>query len=284
MKRKNSLVIPLAIIALILIVVIIILSLVYNSNNEAIGGQTDSHGCLGPAGYSWNESIGACLREWELDLSKREAAKIAIAPISYPVTILEVETLKCPGCFKIKLQRNDNRNTVDIELSNWKTVSNLECKNYSYSDCPEKCAVCPPCEVCSSLSCNSKEFCDSIGFNESWRNSTKPPACNYESETKSYIKKEPNCVINFLCTQGSKAFSDSCGCGCEKLSQEPEKVYCTQDQKKAEVCPEYYSATCGWFNQGVKCFKYPCAQEFSNPCFACAAENVEYYTAGECPK
>lgn len=235
MKRKNSFVIPVAIIALILIVVIIILSLVYNKNNEAIGGQTDSHGCLGPAGYSWNESIGACLREWELDLSKREAAKIAIAPISYPVTILEVETLKCPGCFKIKLQRNDNRNTVDIELSNWKPVNNLECKNYSIDTCPSSCSVCPPCEMCSSLRCDSKEFCNSIGFNESWYDNTK-------------------------------------------------RNYCTPDQKKAEVCPEYYSKTCGWFNQTIKCFKYPCAQEFSNPCFACAAENVEYYTAGECPK
>ena len=55
-------------------------------------------------------------------------------------------------------------------------------------------------------------------------------------------------------------------------------------EKSAEVCPEYYSATCGWFNQSIKCLKYPCAQTFSNPCFACADEKVEYYTSGECPK
>ena len=65
---------------------------------------------------------------------------------------------------------------------------------------------------------------------------------------------------------------------------EPEKIYCTPEQKKAQVCPEYYSATCGWFNQSIKCLKYPCAQTFANPCFACASPNVEYYTAGECPR
>jgi hypothetical protein len=109
-------------------------------------------------------------------------------------------------------------------------------------------------------------------------------ACDYNSTIKSYIKKDPNCVINFLCIQGTKAFSDECGCGCEKINSEPEKIYCTPEQKKAEVCPEYYSATCGWFNQSIKCLKYPCAQTFSNPCFACAQANVEYYTEGVCPK
>jgi hypothetical protein len=32
---------------------------------EPIGGQRDSHGCLGPAGYSWNQSEESCVREWE---------------------------------------------------------------------------------------------------------------------------------------------------------------------------------------------------------------------------
>lgn len=32
---------------------------------EPIGGDRDSHGCLGPAGYSWNASEKECVREWE---------------------------------------------------------------------------------------------------------------------------------------------------------------------------------------------------------------------------
>jgi len=69
----------------------------------------------------------------------------------------------------------------------------------------------------------------------------------------------------------------------EENCSSDEKTYCTAEQKKTQVCPEYYSATCGWFNQSIKCFKYPCAENFENPCFACAKENVEYYTEGVCP-
>jgi hypothetical protein len=35
-------------------------------NPIVIGGQRDSHGCLGPAGYSWNETEKGCVREWEI--------------------------------------------------------------------------------------------------------------------------------------------------------------------------------------------------------------------------
>jgi hypothetical protein len=42
------------------------------------------------------------------------------------------------------------------------------CNSYSLEECPSECVVCPPCEVCSSLSCRSEEFCESIGFNRNW--------------------------------------------------------------------------------------------------------------------
>jgi hypothetical protein len=40
--------------------------------------------------------------------------------------------------------------------------------------------------------------------------------CDYNSSVKTYLKEDPNCVINFLCVQGTTAFKDECGCGCEK--------------------------------------------------------------------
>ena len=86
---------------------------------ETIGGQRDDHGCLGPAGYSWNEDLGACTRSWELNETQKEAAKIAIAPLSYYVTVTEVVAGDCNGCFTVKLQRNDNQNQFEIELKNW---------------------------------------------------------------------------------------------------------------------------------------------------------------------
>ncbi len=63
-----------------------------------------------------------------------------------------------------------------------------------------------------------------------------------------------------------------------------EKTYCKPEQKGAEFCYELYAPVCGWFNQNIKCIKYPCAQNFENNCFACANENVEYYTSGKCPE
>jgi len=113
------------------------------------------------------------------------------------------------------------------------------------------------------------------------------PSCNYNSSEKTYLKKQENCVINFLCIQGMQAFSDSCGCGCEKVSQtnnSEDKTFCTPDSRKSEVCYEIYNPVCGWFNSSIKCIKYPCAQTYSNECFACQNKNVEYWTKEECPK
>lgn len=34
-------------------------------STPAIGGNTDAHGCLTSAGYSWNTAKNACTRAWE---------------------------------------------------------------------------------------------------------------------------------------------------------------------------------------------------------------------------
>ena len=86
--------------------------------------------------------------------------------------------------------------------------------------------------------------------------------------------------------------TDSCGCvgapKCEPSASKPSSgklaaIQCTPEQKNAEICTMEYHAVCGWFNQSVKCLKYPCAINAGNPCQACATPNVEYYTEGECP-
>jgi hypothetical protein len=48
------------------------------------------------------------------------------------------------------------------------------CSDYSAEDCPSSCVVCPPCEVCSSISCQTEEFCKGIGFDRSWYEGMKP--------------------------------------------------------------------------------------------------------------
>ncbi len=96
--------------------------------------------------------------------------------------------------------------------------------------------------------------------------------------------------IKFLCKSGYEPFSDDKGCGCRLISEEndsgnPEnKTFCADESRGADVCIELYAPVCGWFGSEIKCIKYPCAQTFSNSCFACSNGNVEYYTQGECPK
>jgi hypothetical protein len=114
----------------------------------------------------------------------------------------------------------------------------INCSDFSYEKCPKECSVCPPCEVCSSVACRSKDFCRSIGFNDTWY----------------------------------------------KETQDNMQIVCTKEQRNIKACPEMYGPVCGWFNQTIKCFKYPCAQVYDNPCFACSNPTVEYYTPGACPK
>lgn len=109
--------------------------------------------------------------------------------------------------------------------------------------------------------------------------------CDYES--KNYIGKsmEECSRIQFLCAPGFEQFDNKCGCGCEKSGAvEQEENLCTPESRKAEACIDLYQPVCGWFNpEKIQCIKYPCAQTFSNICYACTDEKVLYWTEGECP-
>jgi hypothetical protein len=51
--------------------------------------------------------------------------------------------------------------------------SEPDCKTFSYADCPQNCVVCPSCETCSSVSCQTEESCAKIGFNRTWHEDIK---------------------------------------------------------------------------------------------------------------
>ena len=59
-------------------------------------------------------------------------------------------------------------------INGYQEKSATECKKYSVDQCPIGCIVCPPCEACSSLGCNSLKFCKSIGFDEKWYETINP--------------------------------------------------------------------------------------------------------------
>jgi len=66
------------------------------------------------------------------------------------------------------------------------------------------------------------------------------------------------------------------------ILSEENKNYCTQESRLAEACITLYKPVCGYFNQSIQCIKAPCANTYSNSCYACLDPKVSYWTEGEC--
>jgi hypothetical protein len=90
-----------------------------DNNSVLIGGERDNQGCLGPAGYSFDGNVGACLRNWELNDAQKEVARMAVLYKGFEKGLTVVEVLKtdCANCFKVKLELNQN--FYDIEINNF---------------------------------------------------------------------------------------------------------------------------------------------------------------------
>jgi len=121
MNKKNIFIIT----ALIVLLFSLALGLgLFHSPKEElpIGGERDEHGCLGPAGYQWNSEANACIREWELNKNQIKAVKIAVDYVGYEkgLTITQVQTAKCPGCFMVEVEKGKNR--VKVTLEDYKAV------------------------------------------------------------------------------------------------------------------------------------------------------------------
>lgn len=95
-------------------------------HESLIGGQRDEYGCLGPAGYSYDESVGACTRSWEMTDDKRRAAKTVVDDITddlgpYGLTVVEMTETGDEGGFDMRLERINNgvSKLFDIKIKNW---------------------------------------------------------------------------------------------------------------------------------------------------------------------
>ncbi|MFC1678539.1 Gmad2 immunoglobulin-like domain-containing protein [Patescibacteria group bacterium] len=42
------------------------------------------------------------------------------------------------------------------------------CDSFAPEICPQECVVCPPCAACSSISCQTEEFCANLGIDRTW--------------------------------------------------------------------------------------------------------------------
>lgn len=125
-----------------LIIVFVLGTLGYISfredNSDIVGGSRDEHGCLTAAGYGWNEEVGACVREFELTDNSRRAAQAAVEEVqrSYALTVINVESHECEGCFTVSLEEGESRMPVNVQLTNWQVFEARVVKLYYYN--PEK--------------------------------------------------------------------------------------------------------------------------------------------------
>ncbi len=284
----------------IILAVIIALALVLmmGCQQKIIGGDKDSQGCLIGAGYSWDENVTACTRSWELDESQKEAAKIAVAPISArPITVIEVIKARCPGCFAVKLQTGEGA-PYTITLENWTVIENKECADscpllsqpapsfctdgtivdQGKDDCgcqlPPKCLracteeakICPDGSAVGRNSENDCEFdpCPNVGI----PNPASAFCISQGGESKIVTAADGSqsgtCTLPYriMCDEWAY-FRGEC----------PAKVSCTDEQKAAEICTMEYAPVCG--NDGVT---------YGNKCSGCASKKIDYYTQGECPE
>jgi len=111
-----------AVALIILAAVALIASMVVLRNNihekNLIGGERDEHGCLIPAGYSWNKTLGVCLREWEAD----DVSRQVISDIrkdkdeEYGLTFLNISKGDCEGCLIVWLQKDSGlQRSIELE-------------------------------------------------------------------------------------------------------------------------------------------------------------------------
>ncbi|MBT3691096.1 hypothetical protein HOG16_02535 [Candidatus Woesearchaeota archaeon] len=122
------------VIILILIILGLLLTVQRRVEVNPVGGERDENGCLGPAGYSYNEDVNACLREWELNENQKDAAKIAVEFLGYEkgITIIEVVSARCPGCFVVEIEKGKDR--IKVTLEDWEvketSLTPEECENF----------------------------------------------------------------------------------------------------------------------------------------------------------
>jgi hypothetical protein len=125
---------------------------------QLVGGERDEHGCLGPAGYSWDEEISACIRPWEItNADEKKAAQIAtqIVPVKFGLTVVKVTKEEGEGAYTVDLSKY-NRVTEDFEstsvqFKNWDLPFGFEgvedfegCAEMGYpimESYPRQCAV-----------------------------------------------------------------------------------------------------------------------------------------------
>ena len=67
---RKTLIITIIIVLIILGAVIGIYYYALNNSEDLVGGDKDEHGCIGSAGYTWDETKQECVRVWEEEMKE----------------------------------------------------------------------------------------------------------------------------------------------------------------------------------------------------------------------
>ena len=106
---------------IILVLILITASTIIIRNGkqkELIGGQRDEYGCLLAAGYTWNETLEVCLREWEIQGDDRQILEYAMNHTSkeYGLTVVNISQSICEEkeCFIVEYDILGREKTIDV--------------------------------------------------------------------------------------------------------------------------------------------------------------------------
>jgi len=89
-----------------------------------IGGQRDAEGCLTPAGYAFDEEVGACIRAFEMTDDIKKAAGIAVQSVGkgHALTVVSFNSYEEPGAYDIMFERGAERATSTVYIRAWQVV------------------------------------------------------------------------------------------------------------------------------------------------------------------
>ncbi len=73
------------------------------------GGGTDDYGCLGSAGYTYDEDLQVCMREWEFGPEERVLINLAVEEVGSTkgLTVLNITNLTCDDCHNVALRKDE---------------------------------------------------------------------------------------------------------------------------------------------------------------------------------
>ena len=165
-----------------------------NLEPPIVGGDKDEHGCIGSAGYSWCELKNKCLRVWEEPCLPDDEVSAVKDYLTKNISTLSPQKEVLGGKFYITNTRFNTPGEVvvdyedghialqgtaiykylnaEVKIEKFSATSSepevSDCNSYQPENCPAQCVVCPPCPECSSISCQTEDFCKSIGIDRSW--------------------------------------------------------------------------------------------------------------------